>query len=107
MNGVDQKDWTTVGQASSYSESDLTSYLLVTINTDARVESLTVRVPTSNSPVKDLKSPFMACNDRGTTEVQGTLEVTAGDTIEPTCSLCFQFRNALEHSTVLIRFDNR
>ncbi|GAA5833366.1 hypothetical protein JCM5353_008428 [Sporobolomyces roseus] len=61
VTGVDQKDWTTVGQASSY-----------------------MRVPTSNSPVKDLESPFMACNDRGTMEVPGTLEVTAGDTIEPT-----------------------
>ncbi|GAA5965753.1 hypothetical protein JCM3765_007332 [Sporobolomyces pararoseus] len=60
VDGVDKKDWSSVGQASSY-----------------------MRVPSSNSPVKDLSSSSMACNDRGTTAVSGTLSVPAGATIEP------------------------
>lgn len=48
-----------------------------------------VRQPTLNSPVFDLNSPDMACNDRGTTQVSGTLKVSAGDTLEPQCTFSF------------------
>ena len=53
---------------------------------DDRIDA--VRQPSSNSPLPEnsLTTPFMACNDRGTTEVPGILKVTAGDTIEPTCT---------------------
>ncbi|BGP38982.1 hypothetical protein JCM10450v2_002938 [Rhodotorula kratochvilovae] len=42
-----------------------------------------MRTPSSNSPVKDLTSAALACNDRGTNAVSGYLKVAAGDTIEP------------------------
>ncbi|BGO98430.1 Glycoside hydrolase family 61 protein [Rhodotorula toruloides ATCC 204091] len=47
------------------------------------VGSSYMRTPSSNSPVKDLSSPNMACNDRGTTPVSGFLKVAPGDVIEP------------------------
>jgi len=42
-----------------------------------------VRAPSSNSPVQDISSPFMACNDKGSSAASTTLTVAAGDTIEP------------------------
>ena len=85
VNGVDKKDWTSVGQASSYSTRFLPISSLSPIDDD-RID--TVRQPSSNSPLfeNSLTTPFMACNDRGTTEVPGILKVSAGDTIEPTCT---------------------
>ncbi|BGP31081.1 hypothetical protein JCM10296v2_002845 [Rhodotorula toruloides] len=41
----------------------------------------------SSTPVKDLSSPNMACNDRGTTPVGGFLKVAPGDVIEPEPSI--------------------
>ncbi|GAA5990898.1 hypothetical protein JCM11641_002875 [Rhodosporidiobolus odoratus] len=60
VNGEDISDAPSAGTASSY-----------------------MRVPASNSPVTDLSSALMACNDQGTKSVSGTLTVAAGDTIEP------------------------
>ncbi|GAA5937452.1 hypothetical protein JCM10213_007239 [Rhodosporidiobolus nylandii] len=42
-----------------------------------------MRAPSSNSPVTDLSSASLACNDKGTTKVSGYLTVAPGDTIEP------------------------
>ncbi|TNY17650.1 glycoside hydrolase family 61 protein [Rhodotorula diobovata] len=42
-----------------------------------------MRAPSSNSPVQDISSPFMACNDKGSSAASTTLTVAAGDTIEP------------------------
>ncbi|GAA6029745.1 hypothetical protein JCM8097_001028 [Rhodosporidiobolus ruineniae] len=42
-----------------------------------------MRVPSSNSPVQNLNSASMACNDRGKMPVSGFLTVSPGDTIEP------------------------
>ncbi|GAA5879566.1 hypothetical protein JCM1840_003319 [Sporobolomyces johnsonii] len=60
VNDQDKSDYSSVGTASSY-----------------------MRAPSSNSPVTDLTSASLACNDKGTTEVSGYLEVAPGDTIEP------------------------
>ncbi|BGP47089.1 hypothetical protein JCM10450v2_002941 [Rhodotorula kratochvilovae] len=47
------------------------------------VASSYMRVPSSNSPVQDLTSASLACNDKGTNPVSGFLSVAAGDVIEP------------------------
>ncbi|GAA6029721.1 hypothetical protein JCM8097_001019 [Rhodosporidiobolus ruineniae] len=59
VNGEDTAD-ASVGTASSY-----------------------MRSPSSNSPVQDLSSASLSCNDKGTTAVSGYLTVAPGDTIEP------------------------
>lgn len=38
-----------------------------------------IRSPTSNNPVRDLRSPNLVCNDRGNTEVPGFVKASAGD----------------------------
>ncbi|KPV77357.1 glycoside hydrolase family 61 protein [Rhodotorula graminis WP1] len=42
-----------------------------------------MRGSTSNSPVQEVNSALMACNDKGATPAASTLSVAAGDVIEP------------------------